>query len=324
MLRKEILERIREFQEQFHVLAGTLATLYVLTFAIEFWRAHGTESQDEFLEIFHWILVSADAVGSALFIGILLFRAFGFAKPTRQLSRAIEDQLLLKKVHEWLLTELGDASPRSVRFCSAEEIEHLVRLNHEAFKDSAFEVEIEKLTRRNTAWIKKNPRIFMMILDPLNREQYVGYSAMVPLTREGLDCYLEGRIKDADLPVPFIASNKATTAGVIIFAIYLRSEFRFQRSQASRNYSIYFLACVRRHLAVLFPKPRKMIAATPYPPIYVQTEWSGMKRRLKRSGFIDTGKVSAEGFDFLVYEHPFASPALLAGPTVMEEEADWE
>jgi len=320
MLRKEILSRIREFQERFHVLAGTLATLYALTFAVEVWRLHRADSLGPFVEVLHWILVSADVVGSALFVGILLFRKFGLAQPTRHLSRAIEDELLLKKVREWLLTEVGDASPPSVRFSSLDEIDDLVRLNHEAFKDSVFEVEPGKLARRNKAWMQRNARIFLMILDPLNPGQYVGYSAMVPLTREGLDCYLEGTIPDADLPAVFIAPNKAETAGVVVFAIYLKREFRFQRSQASRNYSLYFLACVRRHLAVLFPKTKVRAKAASYPPIYVQTEYDSMKRRLKHLGFAEVGKKSAEGFDFLVYQHPFTKRVMQAGPLVLEPE----
>ncbi len=315
MSRKEILERISEFQERFHVLDGVLATLYVLTFALELWRAHSTEAHGAFLEALHWILLSADVVGSGLFLGIWLFRKFGFKQP----SRCIEDKHLLEKAGEWLLAELGDASPRSVHFCSDREIEELARMNHAAFKDSAFEVGVETLKRRNAAWIGRNPRIFMMIADPLEAAQYIGYSAMLPLTREGLDLYLLGGIRDADLPAMFIASNKAATAGVIVFAIYLKPGYRFQQSEASRNYSIYFMACVRRHLALLFLRPTKKAATTTYPPIYVQTEWDAMKRRLKRCGFVETGKKSAEGFDFLVYERPFTSAVLQQGPTVIEE-----
>ncbi len=314
MSRKELLESICELQEQLHVLAGGLGSFYVATAGVEFWRAHSAAANGPLLEALHWILLVADAVGSGLLLAIWLFRKFGLKKP----SRCIEDEHLLEKAHEWLVAELGNPSPLSAHFCSIAEIAELARMNYEAFKDSAFEVEEERLEKRNATWMERNPRIFMMIGDPLHETQYVGYSAMLPLTREGLDLYLLGKIKDADLPALFIAPNKAATAGVIVFAIYLKPGYRFQQSEASRNYSIYFLACVRRHLAVLFPRPRKKAAATAYPPIYVQTEWSGMKRRLKRCGFVETGKKSAEGYDFLVYERPFANLVLQQGPTVME------
>lgn len=314
MSRKEILERISELRERVDVIVGPLGVLYIATVGVEFWRAHSAEAHGPLLEALHWILLVADALGSGLLLAIWFFRKFGLKKP----SRCIEDKHLLEKAQEWLSTELGDASPRSVHFCSADEISKLAQMNHDAFKDSAFEVEVEHLEKRNATWIERNPRIFMMIGDPLDAAQYIGYSAMLPLTQEGLDIYLQGKIKDADLPAVFIAPTKAATAGVIVFAIYLKPGYRFQQSEASRNYSIYFLACVRRHLAVLFPRPRKKAGATAYPPIYVQTEWSAMKRRLKRCGFVETGKKSAEGYDFLVYEHPFANLVLQQGPTVME------
>ena len=314
MSRKDALEWIKALEERLDALTKALVLLYVLSIGVAFWRAHSTEGNGALLEALHWFLLAADVVGTVLCATIWLFRKFGLKKP----SRCIEDKHLLEKAREWLLTELGDASPQSVHFCSADEIPKLAHMNHEAFKDSAFEVEVERLEKRNTTWIERNPRIFMMIDDPLDAAQYIGYSAMLPLTREGLELYLLGGIRDADLPAMFIAPNKAATAGVIVFAIYLKPGYRFQQSEASRNYSIYFLACVRRHLAVLFPRPRKKAAATAYPPIYVQTEWSAMKRRLKRCGFVETGKRSAEGYDFLVYKQPFANLVLQQGPTIKE------
>lgn len=314
MSRKEILEQISELQERLHVIVGPLAVLYIATAGVEFWRAHSAEANGPVLEALHWILLVADAVGSGLLLTIWLFRKFGLKQP----SRCIEDKHLLEKAQEWLTMELGDSSPRSVHFCSIDEISKLAQMNHDAFKDSAFEVEVAHLEKRNTSWIERNPRIFMMISDPLDAAQYIGYSAMLPLTQEGLDIYLQGKIKDADLPSLFIAPTKAATAGVIVFAIYLKPGYRFQQSEASRNYSIYFLACVRRHLTVLFPRPHKKVAAAAYPPIYVQTEWNAMKRRLKRCGFVETGKKSAEGYDFLVYERPFANLVPQQGPTVIE------
>ena len=319
-MRKEILEHVHELEEKIHLLGGVLASSFVLTFAVSRWRAHGTGQENQFLEVLDWILLGVDVVIVVLFAGALMFRWFGLAKPSRRISRAFEDERLNKKLRDWFTSEIGDPSPQSVRFCSLEEIEGLVELNHEAFKNSAFEVEKEKLMKRNSLWIRRNPRVFLMILDPLNKEQYVGYSAMVPLTREGLDCYLDGGIKDADVPASFLATGKAATAGVLIFAIYLRPDFSFQKSEASRNYSIYFLACVRYHLASLFPKPRNGQKVTPYPPIYVQTEYAAMKRRIQHYGFVETDKRSADGYDLLVFEQPFKHPAQSESPVTLEHD----
>jgi hypothetical protein len=325
-MRKEILKHAREFEEKIHVVGGVLATTFVLTLVVERWRPHGEESASLFVEVLHWVLIAADVVILLLFVGVLLFRSFGIAKPTRQLSRAIEDEQLNKKVHDWLAGKRGSPSPEVVRFGSEANFDDLTELNYEAFKDSVFEVEKEKLARRNKAWIKRNPRVLMLILDPFNSATYVGYSAMLPLTEEGLQSYyVDGAIKDADIPASFIAPGRAATAGVLIFAIYLKKEFSFQRSQASRSYSIYFLACVRRHLDVLFANDRAK--AMPYPPVYVQTEYPAMKRRLIRNGFVETGKRSADGFDFLVIEHPLQrrKTKIKSDPQVPEQDfsEDW-
>lgn len=303
-MRKEILKRVRELEERIHIVGGVLASCFVLTFFVWRWHAQGAE-ENPFIEALHWTLLAIDVLILIVFVGILLFRRFGLAKPTRALSRVISNEELSRKVREWLISEVGDPSPKSVRFCSEDEMDALVGLNHEAFKNSVFEVEKEKLIHRNTSWIHRNPRVFLLILDPLNKTRYVGYSAMVPLTKEGLDCYLDGGIRDADVPASFIAPNKASTAGVLIFAIYLKREFSFQRSEASRSYSLYFLASVRYHLAVLFPKPKNPKGQRPYPPIYVQTEYPAMERRLRRYGFAETRKRSADGFELFVLEHPF-------------------
>lgn len=303
-MRKEILKRVRELEERIHIVGSVLASFFVLTFFTWRWQAQGAED-NSFIEAFHWILLAIDVLILIVFVGIILFRWLGLAKPTRALSRVISNEELSRRVREWFLNEVGDPSPRPVRFCSDGEIEALVELNHEAFKNSVFEVEKEKLILRNTSWIHRNPRVFLLILDPLDKERYVGYSAMVPLTQEGLGCYLSGGIRDADVPASFIAPNKASTAGVLIFAIYLKREFSFQRSEASRSYSLYFLASVRHHLAVLFPKPKNKSDLRPYPPIYVQTEYAAMKRRLRRYGFTETKKRSADGFELLELAHPF-------------------
>ena len=58
----------------------------------------------------------------------------------------------------------------------------------------------------------------------------------------------------------------------------------------------------------------------PYPPIYVQTEYPAMRRRLNKNGFVDTGKVSADGFDLLVIKHPFEHATEIAKPAVLEQD----
>lgn len=311
MLRIEILKRAKELDERVHLLTGALTTSFVLTYFTGEWTHHGAENW--FVEILHSILLVVDLVGFLLFVSILLFRAFGLSKPSRTLLRLIHDKQCNEKIKDWFAAESGERTPRKVRFCTEEDIEALVELNYEAFKDTVFAVEKEKLVRRNLSWIERNPRIFQLILDPFDPCRHVGYSAMLPLTAEGMASYLDGALKDADIPASLVARGSATTAGVLIFAIHLRDAYSFQKSQASRNYSLYFLACVRYHAQALFPRTRKK--CPPYAPIYVQTEHKAMLKRLSNYGFLPTGKRSADGFEILVLQRPFRDmPARLASP----------
>jgi len=297
------------------VLGGVLATLFIVTWA-ESWSEHGKAPEGIFLELLHWILIAADIVIFLLFVGILLFRRFGLVKASRTWWRVTLDKQLSKKIQDWFAADKGDATVQAVRFCTEDCLDDLCQLNYEAFKDTVFAVEKEKLLHRNAAWIGRNHRIFMLILDPFNPDVRIGYSAMLPLTREGMQSYLDGALKDADIPTPLVARGKATTAGVLIFAIYLKKEFSFQKTQASRNYSIYFLACIRRHAQVLFPKGRGETGL--YPPIYVQTEHTAIRKRLRTYGFVETKKRSADGFDLLVLEHPFRHARMESIPQAIE------
>jgi hypothetical protein len=282
----------------------------------EYWRYHGEPPEGILLEALHWILIAADVVIFLLFIGILLFRRFGVVKSYRTWWRVTRDQQLNKKIQDWFAADTGDSLVQKIRFCSESCLDELCELNYEAFKDTVFAVEKEKLLRRNAAWIRRNRRIFMLILDPFNPDRSIGYSAMLPLTADGTQSYLDGALKDADIPASLVARGRATTAGVLIFAVYLRKEFSFQKTQASRNYTIYFLACIRRHAQLLFPKGRGKTRE--YPPIYVQTEHPAISKRLSDYGFVETHKRSADGFDLVVLEHPFRLAGMNSIPPGLE------
>jgi hypothetical protein len=45
-----------------------------------------------------------------------------------------------------------------------------------------------------------------------------------------------------------------------------------------------------------------------------------MERRLKHLGFVETGKMSANGYRFLVYKYPFAGAAVESVPLTAKED----
>jgi hypothetical protein len=244
----------------------------------------------------------------------LLVRHLLLKDPTRVWLAVLTPQEC-RQLRDWLRTgiEPTDAAPMCLTdFASPELLDTLVEMNHTGFKDSAFEVERERLLRRNKAWIEKNPRIFQLMRDPRNQKEYIGYSSLVPLNAEGADLYLEGSLKDADIKAALICGPGERPSAILAFAIVLRQEFSFTRSGAAREYSPYFWTCIRKHVRELYPH---LFEAGDYPPIYAQAERSRMKDRLKSIGFKPTGLPSADGFELWVLENA-ARPVLQPPPAV--------
>ena len=67
-------------------------------------------------------------------------------------------------------------------------------MNYMGFRDTAFAVDRARLIHRNNAWIKKNPRIFLLMRDPILQKDFIGYSAMLPLNDDGAELYLAGKL----------------------------------------------------------------------------------------------------------------------------------
>ena len=184
-------------------------------------------------------------------------------------------------------------------------------MNYEAFKDGRFGISKEKLLKRNRRYIAKNPRVFLFINNPFAPDKHLGYSAMVPLTVEGLECYLDGALKDADIPSALVAGNQEQTAGVLVFAMHLLPAYSFVKSAAARDFSLYFLACIRHHAWSLFSPTGPGEA---YPPLFVQTGVTSLRNRMFTDwNFKPTDYVSGDGCPILKLEKPFR-PATLRSP----------
>ena len=89
---------------------------------------------------------------------------------------------------------------------------------------------------------------------------------MVPLTAEGLQCYLDGALKDADIPSALVAEDQQRTAGILVFAMHLLPIYSYVKTAASRDFSRYFLACIRHHAWSLFSPTGP---DGEYPPLFV-------------------------------------------------------
>jgi len=317
MLRKELLESFHKLEEKVHVLGGCLASTFVLTWAIqhELNEQHAKQVA-EFLEVLHKILLGLDVAISILLVLGLTFRAVGIRKPNIILARIAKDKELNERIQLWFTENGVDPKEPNVRFCREDCIDELTRLNYTAFENTQFAIEVEKLKERNREWSRRNGRVFMLIEDPLQKDgSVVGYSAMLPLTAEGIKSYLNGALKDADIPPSLVATDRQSTAAVLLFAIHLLPAYSFSERTPSKNYTAYFLERVRYHIQALFtdlPAPD-----TTFPSLYVQTELPSLEKRLRSYGFTNTKHRSADGYNIFVLKHPFRT----AGTTPNAKEA---
>ncbi len=153
----------------------------------------------------------------------------------------------------------------------------------------------------------------MFMYDPLREEDVIiGYSSLLPLTKDGIEGYLNKSYKDSDIPVSMVTAPSQKAAAVLLFAIMLKSEYSFSKTGASRNYVPYFWNCLRKHALTLYSE---MGVDGHYPPIYAQTEQASLTRRLECIGFTHTKKYTRDGFELLVLANPFQGADLRSQQT---------
>jgi len=202
---------------------------------------------------------------------------------------------------------------RVVKYVSLKEEKALTRLNREGFKDSPFEVELPKLERRNRSWIAKNGMIFMLIRNPFQPEDYIGFSSFLPLTQNGAELYRAGWLSDADIPAELVCSPEENPGCVLLFAVMLNREFSLSSGGASKHLFTYFLTSIAYHLSEIY-KP--LVERGLRPPLVAQTEEGPLRRRLIRLGFNGTSVKSADGFELLELERPFSPEAEPERPSI--------
>ncbi len=305
-LRRNLIELLRHLNERTDKLIGLLAVLLLASVLLNL--VHPTPMKD-------WVEL---VLGVAhLFVATLLI-LYGLSRrflkdPTRLWALALSNEDC-SKLRGWLR---GTTDPDLkltgclYEYVSDKSMDALVRMNYDGFRNTAWAIDEEKLKKRNPGWLARNPKIFMLMLDPIGRKEYIGYSCLLPLNAGGADLYLAGKLNDEEIPAELIAAPQEKTAAVLIFAIVLRPEFSLARSGASKMYSLYFWSCILQHAVDLYGD---LQGSSGCPPLYAQSERRRIVSRLKSFGFANTGLATADGFDLWKLENPFQVPGTQKGP----------
>jgi hypothetical protein len=269
---------------------------YVTPMASEFQKLVG--------EILHWVEWTA--------LALVLVYASSMVALRRNVGEEIVEAIEEPKVspitflfpHEqkyrYQALQLTSRDVVFVSVAQGEDWNQLLRLNEEGFDRTAFELDHSKMARRNTEWVRKNDRLFMLVkstIPKVDQPDYIGYTAVVPMTDAGADVYFRGLIKDQDLPASLICGPGEPTQALVIFAIALSRTLRGVQS-LGRPQLGRLLKALEYHIDVAAKAhsghPKGIL-------LWSQTEHKGVASHLRTRGFTatDPPTKSAEGFEFV-------------------------
>ncbi len=287
MIRRKLLHTLSHFNERTDRAAAFLTAVFVLMQVVPLPHL--------VTELGHTALATIETVVAALILTYLALRFFLLRNPNRRWSFVLTDDEC-RSLRKWVTAAvdhplLEDVDCR-VRFATQADLETLAELNFAAFLDTAYESDRKTFERRNGAFIRRNPRSFLLMVDPIGGKDLIGYSCVLPLTRLGTDLYVEGSIADASMNAELICPPTEKPTSVLIFAIHLRDEYGFQKSGASRKYSLYFWSCIRAHFKAVLSEH---FSDGETVDVYAQTQEPALERRLKKIGFVETEHETRDG-----------------------------
>ena len=193
-------------------------------------------------------------------------------------------------------------------FVNVKDLDTLVKLNISAFSGSPFDETDAVFRERNADFIEKNSKSFQFIRNPFTNTDLpwrsllrgdevpddphrsirpiIGYTCMLPITKNALSLYKDGRIRDTEFRKDQVASCAEETAAVLAFAIHLKNEYSRDNGAPDR-YTRFFLAAIIFHIWQIY---RCDIMRKNRPPLLAQTHKAGLARKLtKDHGFHTLG-----------------------------------
>lgn len=292
---RNLLKKLLHLNEGADKAAAIVTTVYVL------WQF--TESQFSLsFKVSHPLHIAIEILEGSVAALLLAYWIVRWAlrNPNRRWFLVLTDDEC-RSLRQWLagaqVPQLLDTSTCKVRFAGPADVSELSQINYDAFRGSAYEATVEQFTTRNAELIQKNPKCFLLFIDPIGGKEIIGYSCLIPLNTLGTSLYLEGSVADSTLRPELVSTTGEIPASILLFAIHLREKFSFARKGASRMYSLYFWTCIRRHVHELCGSQFNSNAKV---DLYVQTQEKSLSRRLtEKAGFEDSGKRSKDGYPIL-------------------------
>jgi hypothetical protein len=289
------LSRKKEFLEKWnhraHYVTVSLVAVALLT--APFSAAGSAATLAEALHAVHLFTIALTALYLLLFV--LLSRNVG-----RELAAALTAATAEPASERERTYKFAPVKPEDVEFVSEADakLDALIAMNLEGFAGSAFEMTEDELRERNTAFVIRNPKAFLLVRNPLRMsnedDEFIGFSCMLPLNAIGADCYLNGVVKDRDIRASLLCAPGEQCDSILLFAIMLKKKYRKIKGLPSRYYP-FLLRCANHHIRTL--ARAHDISATAQ-TMWVQSEHPDIRKHLRRQGFARAErKKSADGFN---------------------------
>lgn len=293
MWKRRLLDRISPFEASLEIAVRTLVAVWIMFLVFNAYILMSPVSN-----YIKYIISFLHIVSLILFIFSFLIRHLLMRDPYKD-WRVISDDSNFHKFLASLSINDNRINPKLVGgdtyifATTPENLEITTQLNREGFDNSIFAMGYEARLQRNMGFANRSYKAFMLIFDPLNPEEFIGFSCVLPLSEAGNRAYLDGKIKDTELTYEYLASTGEKVESLLIFAIYLRKSYTKPFNEASNKYLKYLLLHVYEHVKVM---SLEYITREPL-VVYVQAEKHGIKWLLDLVGFVECGRKTADGLD---------------------------
>ncbi len=202
-------------------------------------------------------------------------------------------------------------------------VDILLAMNVEGFEGGDFELTPQEVQERNPGLVGKNPRAFMLVRDRArkarapgeseDRQDFIGYSCVLPLNEVGADVYLRGLIPDKRLPPSILCAEGEPCSAVLAFAVVLDHRIRKSTSLLRAKYSGFLARAVEYHIAAV---AMAHAGAADSVTVWAQSEHEWLNRKLADLGFEPASppKKSADGHALLFRRFEIRAEPLIPLP----------
>lgn len=176
-------------------------------------------------------------------------------------------------------------------------------LNVQAYARTAWQASYDEKFKRNLSHIQRNKHSILLIKS--SRGEYIGFTHVLPVTRNTWDKYNKGLIKDKNYSAKLIANNEKKTLGSDAYGIIIFSVACIKRNRDFKESSLYASSvgelleqALVHHVRTLC---REYFKGTEEVPVLLQNMGEEFLKFFKPAA-TSTTNISADGVRIIAFE----------------------